>query len=58
MVKALYSDYAPADSIFFVGKVISNTDPLKLGRVQIRVMGVHTEIYQIYQLQIYLGHRY
>ncbi len=43
MVKALYSDYAPGDSIFFVGKVISNTDPLKLGRVQIRVMGVHTE---------------
>jgi len=43
MVKALYSDYAPADSIFFVGKVINNTDPLKLGRVQIRVMGVHTE---------------
>ncbi len=43
MVKALYSDYAPADSIFFVGKVISNTDPLKLGRVQIRVMGIHTD---------------
>tara|TARA_B100000902_G_scaffold151119_1_gene147648 strand:- start:11124 stop:12023 length:900 start_codon:yes stop_codon:yes gene_type:complete len=43
MVKALYSDYAPADSIFFVGKVISNTDPLRLGRVQIRVMGIHTD---------------
>ena len=43
MMKILYSDYAPAESIWFVGKVISNTDPLKLGRVQIRVMGMHTD---------------
>ena len=42
-MKTLYSDYAPADSIWFVGKVISNTDPLKMGRVQIRVMGMHSE---------------
>ena len=43
MMKILYSDYAPAESIWFVGKVISNTDPLKLGRVQIRVMGMHSD---------------
>ena len=42
-MKTLYSEYAPADAMWFVGKVISNTDPLKLGRVQIRVMGVHTD---------------
>ncbi len=41
-MKTLYSEYAPADAIWFVGKVISNTDPLKLGRVQIRAMGIHT----------------
>lgn len=43
MPKSLYSEYAPADAMWFVGKVITNTDPLKLGRVQIRVMGVHTD---------------
>ena len=42
-MKTLYSEYAPADAIWFVGKVISNTDPLKMGRVQIRVMGMHSE---------------
>ena len=42
-LKTLYSEYAPADAVWFVGKVISNTDPLKLGRVQIRAMGVHTD---------------
>lgn len=42
-MKSLYSEYAPADAMWFVGKVITNTDPLKLGRVQIRVMGIHTD---------------
>ena len=34
--KSLYSDYAGADTVWFTGKVISNNDPMKLGRVQIR----------------------
>ena len=42
-MKLLYSEYAPNDICWFVGKVISNTDPLRLGRVQVRVFGVHSD---------------
>tara|TARA_B100000941_G_scaffold260675_1_gene212341 strand:+ start:7517 stop:8422 length:906 start_codon:yes stop_codon:yes gene_type:complete len=40
--KSLYSDYAGADTVWFTGKVISNNDPMKLGRVQIRIFGMHS----------------
>ena len=41
--KSLYSDYAGADTVWFTGKVISNNDPLKLGRVQLRIFGMHSD---------------
>jgi len=41
--KSLYTDYAGADTVWFAARVISNNDPLKLGRVQIRIFGVHSD---------------
>ena len=43
MTKAIYKDHYGEDFHWFIGKVVSDLDPEHLGRVQVRVYGIHSQ---------------
>ena len=43
MIKAMYKDHYGEDFHWFIGKVVSDLDPEHLGRVQVRVYGIHSQ---------------
>ncbi len=43
MIKAIYKDHYGEDFHWFIGKVVSDLDPEHLGRVQVRVYGIHSQ---------------
>jgi len=43
MIPANLKEYYGDETRWFIGRVISINDPLKLGRVQVRIYGVHSE---------------
>ena len=43
MIPSAKKEYYGDETRWFIGRVISVNDPLKLGRVQVRIYGIHPE---------------
>jgi hypothetical protein len=42
-MKTIHTDYYGDSVRWFLGRAVNNKDPLKLGRIQVRIYGIHTE---------------
>ena len=43
MIPTRYQDYYGDDTRWFIGRIVSVQDPMQLGRVKVRILGIHTE---------------
>ena len=43
MIPTRYKDYYGDETRWFIGRIVSVKDPMELGRVRVRIAGVHTE---------------
>lgn len=43
MIPTRYKDFYGDETRWFIGRVVSVQDPLELGRVRLRIMGIHSE---------------
>jgi len=43
MIKSIYKDHYGEDFYWFIGKVVNDLDPEKMGRLQIRAYGIHSQ---------------
>ena len=43
MIPTRYQDFYGDETRWFIGRVVSVQDPMELGRVKVRIMGIHTE---------------
>lgn len=43
MIPTRYQDFYGDETRWFIGRIVSIQDPMQLGRVKVRIMGIHTE---------------